>query len=362
MENQIKLLFHLIETTKLNLYELSKATNMNISEISAILIEHEYFGINQNSSTPFETIKKWRNAALFYFNEAYGVESLSSVAKKFNIGKGTLKKYISTWYSDKKILQPYPNFNNHSFDSIDTEEKAYWLGFLYADGYISSFANGKNRYSFELLLAVKDVDHLQKFASFLSYKKELKEKINIINNTSYKSVRLCLCNKYFWNILNSLGCVPRKSLTLKFPNKSIFKSKNLIRHFIRGYFDGDGCCGIYEHFIKGKKYNKLQLNILGTVDFLSKLNEYNPFCKKVYTCNTSKSPSRAFRIQMCSREAFAFMFYIYHDSNIFLKRKYNKFLESCRLYKELYKELVDKIGEDWNVNTELISSITKGEK
>ena len=58
-------------------------------------------------------------------------------------------------------------------------------------------------------------------------------------------------NKYFWNILNSYGCTPRKSLTLKFPDRDIFKSSDLIRHFIRGYFDGDGCFSryIYSHTV-----------------------------------------------------------------------------------------------------------------
>ena len=42
------------------------------------------------------------------------------------------------------------------------------------------------------------------------------------------------------NTLISYGCTPKKSLTLKFPDISIFKNMDLIRHFIRGYFDGDG--------------------------------------------------------------------------------------------------------------------------
>lgn len=43
-----------------------------------------------------------------------------------------------------------------------------------------------------------------------------------------------------WKVLNNYGCTPRKSPTLKFPDFSIFKDKTLIKHFIRGYFDGDG--------------------------------------------------------------------------------------------------------------------------
>jgi hypothetical protein len=44
-------------------------------------------------------------------------------------------------------------------------------------------------------------------------------------------------NEHLWNTLKSLGCVPNKSLILKFPKLSIFSDESLIRHFIRGYFD-----------------------------------------------------------------------------------------------------------------------------
>lgn len=41
------------------------------------------------------------------------------------------------------------------FENIDTEEKAYWLGFLYADGYVNA-----NEDKIELCLAEKDFHHL----------------------------------------------------------------------------------------------------------------------------------------------------------------------------------------------------------
>lgn len=52
--------------------------------------------------------------------------------------------------------------------------------------------------------------------------------------------RIQISSKTLTADLLKLGCTPRKSLTLKFPNDGIFKSNDLIRHFIRGYFDGDG--------------------------------------------------------------------------------------------------------------------------
>lgn len=67
----------------------------------------------------------------------------------------------------------------------------------------------------------------------------------------------------------------KKSLTLKFPNINIFENKNLIRHFIRGYIDGDGCISYCD-----KEHKHMTLRILGTKDFLNILQKYLPLEKK----------------------------------------------------------------------------------
>ena len=82
---------------------------------------------------------------------------------------------------------------------------------------------------------------------------------SILNEKVFYKVKWIVQNKHLWNILNSYGCTPRKSLTLKFPDIKIFKSKDLIRHFIRGYFDGDGCISF-----SNKDHTKIFCNILGT--------------------------------------------------------------------------------------------------
>ena len=122
------------------------------------------------------------------------------------------------------------------FEKIDSEEKAYWLGFLYADGYIS-FSENK----IELSLAEKDVHHIEKFRDFLGINNR------ICYRPSVKAYRLSFRSDKCKQDLINQGCTPRKSLTLKFPTSKQVPYE-LIRHFIRGYFDGDGwfsntkCC------------------------------------------------------------------------------------------------------------------------
>ena len=120
------------------------------------------------------------------------------------------------------------------FESIDNPFKAYWLGFLYADGNIT-YNLLKTKYSVELCLSEKDLDHLEKYKNFLNTSK----KISYRSNT--KSYRLNIQSKKMCENLINLGCTPKKSLTLKFPE---FLSEDLVNHFIRGYFDGDGSISI----------------------------------------------------------------------------------------------------------------------
>jgi intein/homing endonuclease len=148
------------------------------------------------------------------------------------------------------------------FDSIDTEEKAYWLGFIYADGCIGSSDN-----SLEISLKSSDSEHLEKFNSFI---KGPSNKVKIGNvkcgDKICERCRWAIHNFHIHEVLNSYGCVPAKSLILEFPNESIFKNKSLIRHFIRGYWDGDGCLSYCD-----KKHLCPNASVLGTENFLSSM-------------------------------------------------------------------------------------------
>ncbi len=118
------------------------------------------------------------------------------------------------------------SFNEHFFDVIDNSTKAYWLGFLMADG-----CNTGDELQVEL--SVKDKNHLSKL------KKQLQatQSISHRKRGKHEMVSLRLASRQFCQTLTKLGCKQRKSFTLRFPKISDL----LARDFIRGYFDGDGC-------------------------------------------------------------------------------------------------------------------------
>jgi len=139
-------------------------------------------------------------------------------------------KYCSKQCS--KYATKKHSFNEHYFDVIDTSTKAYWLGFLMADG-----CNTENELTVEL--SIKDKDHLSK----------LKEAFGATQTISYRMknghemVSLRLASRQFCKTLTVLGCKPNKSFILKLPKIKLIGTI-LMRDFIRGYFDGDGCISI----------------------------------------------------------------------------------------------------------------------
>lgn len=86
-------------------------------------------------------------------------------------------------------------YNKDFFQEINTEEKAYWLGFLYADGCINKiYRNNKLKsMNLEIGLCHKDEQHLQKFLNSIESNIEIKHKKSKSNGKIYESSRIIIC-------------------------------------------------------------------------------------------------------------------------------------------------------------------------
>lgn len=146
-----------------------------------------------------------------------------------------------------------------------------------------------------------------------------------MNNKILEIYRWSIRNHKLWKYLNGYGCIPNKSLQLIFPDKSIFHDEVLIRHFIRGYFDGDGC-------ICFTPKTKI-ISVLGTKEFLNGIKLYIPYWKDSNFYKHGKN--NTFMLQSNFKKAYKILKFLYDDASIFLDRKYDKYLDFCRLYKEL---------------------------
>ena len=261
--------------------------------------------------------------------------SLTKLSKKYSINRDTLSKAIKELGYSIENYQNKPEFNEYAFDTIDTEEKAYWLGFIFADGYIATSSN-----NFEISLKEEDKTHLEKFNIFMKGPVN-KVKIGKVRcgNTICKRCRWGSRNKHLKEVLISYGCVPQKSLILQFPDSSIFKSSDLIRHFIRGYWDGDGCLTY-----ANKEHTRPDVSVLGTEDFLTSIKEHLPL-KFDYKLGYNKGSNKTRILSIFGKNGFELVKYLYNNCTIYLDRKYEKYLEYCRLYEESDRGLEGKNGE-----------------
>ena len=221
--------------------------------------------------------------AVEYYNN-HKEESITSISKSFNIGRHTLSKYIkediekfkyyynNDWYflddKEEEAIDYYinnpnvsfaeiqkkfgykstlfknklqikgldserrysVNFNRQLFKTIETEEDAYWLGFILADGYLN-----EERNFLAIKLGAKDKHHLEKFCKYAQCSIDnIKETKGAVDNLLYV---VTLNSKDVVLNLKQYGIFQRKS-GKEIPYYNI--NKNLKNAYIRGIIDGDG--------------------------------------------------------------------------------------------------------------------------
>lgn len=301
---------------------------------------------NNNEKTSGEYLK----ALDLYKTGEFSVTELSN---KFKIDRHALSRRIKAIGLNVVNKQNLIRFNENIFDDIDTEEKAYWLGFLYADGCVSSINN-----TIEISLKYSDFNHLYKFKNFL----------NCTNNIIIDTIRcrLMFSSGYFKKRLIELGCTPRKSLTLEFPTEGQMPD-HLIIPFIRGYFDGDGTFTYFSRNGKGTVFTP-KIGFIGTQDFLKGVQDVLLTDANLHLANKNGS-NKCFEISFGSKKSTEILKKLYKDANIYLDRKFKRYtifknnnfavqssniLDYEKAISEETKEyLIKQYKLNFNVNTEI---------
>ena len=222
------------------------------------------------------------------------------------------------WNTGKRDISKH-EYNRDYFDKINTEEKAYWLGFIAADGCVSI---NRNCLVLKMGLGKKDGNHLEKFKRSIGST----HKIYKYKNGDF----LNIYSKKITDDLAKYGIIPRKSL--RFNNIPNIR-KDIIRHFIRGYFDGDGCIThtyLRKNRAKGKKYS---IYLEGSLSFLEKIQKI--LMKKCDLNKTKLINNGKFYtlIYGGNIQVPRILKYLYKDSKIYLDRKYKKSLQICQYQK-----------------------------
>lgn len=266
----------------------------------------------------------WKNKQ--WLETEYQKFGSSTIAKQFNIDDSTiiywLKKFnipIRTKRESELISKSkHVSVDEDYFKNIDIPKKAYWLGFLMADGCIREYKKECYQLCFEL--AIRDRNIIEKFAKDINFNGK-------IYYTKSKA-RLIFANYNFCQKLMYYGIVPNKTGKESFSNiPQIY-----YRDFIRGYFDGDGSIMFYdknnkssENRIRARFHvvcaNKIFLetikNILediANIAFSSKALHKKYVNSNVFELETS-SIKRIIKIYNS----------LYYTNCICMERKYNKF-------------------------------------
>ncbi len=232
-------------------------------------------------------------------------KTCQDIAKKLKISRNTVADILkdnNIIIKGRKGYHKY-SFNERYFDCIGNEHQAYWLGWFFSDGY-----NQEKTNTVRLQVQKKDTKILKLLKKDIKYNGPIRE-------TSNNQSLLFVTSYNFSHRLSYLGCIQNKSLVLTWPREICLPDK-LVRHFIRGYFDGDGC-------ISGKG-NNYQLTILGTKQFCDKLNEY--LSKIIGSKKLENHPTSSIkRYRISGRKQIQKIYnYMYNDSTISLDRKKQK--------------------------------------
>lgn len=234
--------------------------------------------------------------------------SAEKIGKIYGCWGSTVICWLDKWGVKRRKIRHNAiyNLNYKIFDNIDSEHKAYWLGFMFADGHIS------NQDTIMLTVQKKDVEIIHKWKEFLSAE-------HPISNDTHNNPSLNIKCKYLCDRFRQLGYTNRKSYSIDF-NKIINNiPDNLRNHFIRGMVDGDGCIKVYNYsYLKKPQYHFGYTGLEYVCEFIK---EYLSLDRKLvketditYTCVT-RDLNKILNIRD----------FLYKDSSIWLSRKHDVF-------------------------------------
>lgn len=158
--------------------------------------------------------------------------SISNVRAATGYSYEKLSKILEEKKIDVRVATAAQIDREDFFDKIDTPEKAYWLGFICADGNVS--ADGKR---IQIKLHERDAGHLEKFKDVIGYHGSVNSYSAVTNYGAYTFSQINITSPKMNSALVKNGCIPSKTMWLEPPDK--LKSA-LVTHFIRGMIDGDG--------------------------------------------------------------------------------------------------------------------------
>jgi len=267
-----------------------------------------------------------------YIEGASGLKLAQQYDSKPHVIYGILRRHNISMRDDREKSLKF-RCNEHYFDIINTEHKAYWLGLLAADGYI------KDATPLGFGISLKDEDkyileELKKDIEFTGEIKTYTTKPGYSYTTTTYS-RLVISSPYLRERLIQLGIKSHKTTVLTFPtNQQI--PQPLIRHFIRGYIDGNGSITHGGPTL----LDRPQIKVCGTYEFLTELQKILNTNHKINRKKEQQERNiNSWNITISGRkDVLRILKLLYLDCSIYLKRKQKKAIIAIEHLKSLESE------------------------
>lgn len=267
-------------------------------------------GINLN----IPKTELFKDKVILLYKNGY---SQDKIGEKLKISRKTIRDILrnnNIHIRDNSEYRIY-ELNEDYFENVNNQNKAYVLGFLYADGNVS-----KEKYNIQLSLQEGDKHILEAISKDMETNTPLVYRKSACCNTWQDQYALSLHSRKMHMDLCKLGVVPNKTHGITYP---YFLSEDLHRHFIRGVLDGDGCI----HPPSGKNGKIKSVDICGTYNFCKQLKEIietrlDIHCSVIKVNNNPKQTT--YRTTVSGGiQVSKFLDWIYCDANLYLYRKYD---------------------------------------
>lgn len=261
---------------------------------------------------------EWTKFEEDFIKENYNKYTKQQLSEMLGKSKGAIQQKANRMGIKKKSAYFY---NKNFFKDIRTEQQAYWLGFIFADGWITDYELG-------IELNENDDNHLRKFNKDISGNLSVKyrsRKPTVIKGKNVGTRHTCVLKIFSKEIVCDLishGCMRNKSMLIENP-KNI--PDEFLRDFIRGYFDGNGYIGTDKINLKygSKDYLRVSINS-GSIRFINWLSSYLK-CIDIDNYIVEDNDNNSFSVYICSDSLIKFLDYMYDKSTVYLDRKYNRY-------------------------------------
>lgn len=274
------------------------------------------------SSKSYNRLTDLDKKQIIEYYYTYKDDTFSKLAERLSVSKRAITRVLREFNINTKRKNRY-TLNENYFNQVDTEAKAYILGFIYADGFV-----GSDKYN-NVVISSIDKEILEK----IKYEMNFSGEIRTGNKGGFENSKigyvLNFSSKILTDDLRKIGLYPNKSLTVEYVPRL---REDLVRHFIRGYFDGDGSIMLSHntayHTVAGvrKKYTypTFMFDLLGTELMLNEIKRImNLKSHSLLNTKTQEIKRLACRSKGEAEKIFK---YLYNNSTIYMERKYQKWL------------------------------------